>query len=77
MAHPVSFAEYTSPTAVNAGYVQGERIGEWVYEHALQPVNPPPTIAASPVSEKAEHWKLRKIMVGEDSGQKLTDLGNQ
>ena len=65
------------PTAVNAGYVQGERIGEWVYEHALQPVNPPPTIAASPVSEKAEHWKLRKIMVGEDSGQKLTDLGNQ
>ncbi len=35
------------------------------------------SVAASPVSEKAEHWKLRKIMVGEDSGQKLTDLGNQ
>jgi hypothetical protein len=42
-------------TAVNAGYIQGERIGEWVYEHALQPANPRPAITASPVSEKAEH----------------------
>ena len=42
-------------TAVNAGYIQGEQIGEWVYEHALQPVKPQPAITASPVSEKAEH----------------------
>ncbi len=42
-------------TAVNAGYIQGERIGEWVYEHALQPANPRPTITASPMSERAEH----------------------
>jgi hypothetical protein len=25
------------PTAVRAGYEQGERIGAWTYEHALQP----------------------------------------
>jgi hypothetical protein len=41
-------------TAVNAGYIQGESIGEWVYEHALQPAKPPPASTASLVSEKAE-----------------------
>ena len=40
-------------TAVNAGYIQGERIGEWVFEHALRPANPPSAITASPVPEKA------------------------
>jgi YHS domain-containing protein/membrane-associated phospholipid phosphatase len=39
-------------TAVNAGYIQGERIGEWVFEHALRPANPPQAMTASPVSEK-------------------------
>ena len=42
-------------TAVNAGYIQGERIGEWVYEHALRPAQPQPAITASPASEKTEH----------------------
>jgi membrane-associated phospholipid phosphatase len=28
-------------TAVNAGYIQGEHIGQWVFEHALRPANPP------------------------------------
>ena len=42
-------------SAVNAGYIQGERIGEWVFEHALRPANPPPAITASPVAEKATH----------------------
>src|SRR6516165_3182880 len=37
-------------TAVNAGYIQGERIGEWAFEHALQPANRP-AITASPVSK--------------------------
>jgi YHS domain-containing protein len=37
---------------VNAGYIQGERIGEWVFEHALRPANPPQAMTASPVSEK-------------------------
>ena len=40
-------------TAVNAGYIQGERIGEWAFEHALQPANPP-AVTASSVSEKEE-----------------------
>ena len=39
-------------TAVNAGYTQGERIGEWVSEHALRPV-PAPESTAVPVPEKA------------------------
>ena len=39
-------------TAVNAGYIQGERIGEWVFEHALRPANPSQAITAPPVSEK-------------------------
>jgi hypothetical protein len=38
--------------AVNAGYTQGERIGEWVSEHALRPV-PAPESTAVPVPEKA------------------------
>ena len=40
-------------TAVNAGYIQGERIGEWAFEHALRPANPP-AVTASSVSEKEE-----------------------
>jgi membrane-associated phospholipid phosphatase len=40
-------------TAVNAGYIQGERIGEWAFEHALRPANPP-AVTASLVSEKEE-----------------------
>ena len=39
-------------TAVNAGYIQGERIGEWAFEHALQPAKPQQAISASRVSEK-------------------------
>ena len=39
-------------TAVNAGYIQGERIGEWVFEHALRPANPQPAIIPSTASEK-------------------------
>jgi YHS domain-containing protein/membrane-associated phospholipid phosphatase len=39
-------------TAVNAGYIQGERIGEWVFEHALRPANPSQAITAPPESEK-------------------------
>ena len=42
-------------TAVNAGYTQGERIGEWVFEHALRPANPPSASTASPAPEKAAH----------------------
>ena len=40
-------------TAVNAGYIQGARIGEWAFEHALRPANPR-AITASPASEKEE-----------------------
>jgi len=39
-------------TAVNAGYVQGERIGEWTYENALRPAKAQQAMTASPVSEK-------------------------
>jgi hypothetical protein len=42
-------------TAVSVGYIQGERIGEWVFEHALRPAKPGPAITASPVSEQAAH----------------------
>ena len=42
-------------TAVNAGYIQGERIGEWAFEHALRPAKPQPAITASPASEKTGH----------------------
>ena len=40
-------------TAVNEGYMQGARIGEWVFEHAVRPVTHPPAAAASPEAEKA------------------------
>ncbi len=39
-------------TAVNAGYVQGERIGEWAYENALRPAKAQQAMTASSVSEK-------------------------
>ena len=39
-------------SAVNAGYVQGERIGEWAYENALRPAKAQQAMTASPVSEK-------------------------
>ena len=42
-------------TAVNAGYIQGERIGEWAFENALRPAKPQPAITASAGSEKTEH----------------------
>jgi membrane-associated phospholipid phosphatase len=42
-------------TAVNSGYIQGEQIGEWVFEHALRPTKPGPAIIPSPVSENAAH----------------------
>ena len=42
-------------TAVNAGYIQGERIGEWAFEHVLRPAKPQPAITASSASEKTEH----------------------
>jgi hypothetical protein len=42
-------------TAVNAGYIQGERIGEWAFENVLRPAKPQPAITASPASEKTEH----------------------
>jgi membrane-associated phospholipid phosphatase len=38
-------------TAVSAGYIQGERIGEWVFEHALRPANSR-TASASPCRKK-------------------------
>ena len=40
-------------TAVNEGYMQGARIGEWVFEHAVRPVSHPPAAAAFPEAEKA------------------------
>jgi YHS domain-containing protein len=44
-------------TAVNAGYTQGERIGQWVFDHALRPANPP-AITASPVSKGSTTAKV-------------------
>jgi MFS family permease len=41
-------------SAVNAGYVQGERVGEWVFENALRPAKPQPAITASPAVGKVE-----------------------
>ena len=38
-------------SAVNAGYIQGERIGQWVFDHALRPANSQPAI--SPVVRKS------------------------
>ena len=56
-------------SAVKAGYVQGERIGEWAFENALRPAKAPQAITAAPVSEQrnteaAEH---------QDIGQSLSD----
>lgn len=34
-------------TAVNAGYLQGSRIGTWVFEQALRPIRAPQTVPAS------------------------------
>jgi len=42
-------------TAVKAGYIQGERIGEWVFENALRPAKPPSETTASTEPEKAAH----------------------
>ena len=42
-------------TAVNAGYIQGERIGEWAFENVLRPAKPQAAITASSASEKTEH----------------------
>ena len=39
-------------TAVNAGYIQGERIGEWAFEHALQPAKPQQAAAPLPPRRK-------------------------
>jgi membrane-associated phospholipid phosphatase len=36
-------------TAVNEGYIQGARIGEWVFANALRPASPRSAITASPV----------------------------
>jgi len=44
-------------TAVNAGYIQGERIGDWVFENALRPANRP-AITASPVSKGSTTAKV-------------------
>jgi hypothetical protein len=44
-------------TAVNAGYIQGEHIGEWVFEHALRPASPPGT-TAFPVSKGSSTAKV-------------------
>ena len=35
-------------TAVNEGYIQGARIGEWVFANALRPASPRSAITASP-----------------------------
>jgi YHS domain-containing protein/membrane-associated phospholipid phosphatase len=45
-------------TAVNAGYIQGERIGEWVFANALRPANPRPPITVSPVSKGSTTAKV-------------------
>jgi membrane-associated phospholipid phosphatase len=34
-------------TAVEVGYAQGERVGEWVFEHALRPAKPGPATTPS------------------------------
>jgi hypothetical protein len=40
-------------TAVNAGYLQGDRIGTWVFEQALRPVSTPRTLPASTASAES------------------------
>jgi membrane-associated phospholipid phosphatase len=37
-------------TAVEVGYAQGERVGEWVFEHALRPAKPGPATTPFPES---------------------------
>ena len=51
------------PSAVNAGYVRGERIGVWVFEHALRPANPQPAITASPDVGKSRTLSARAAAV--------------
>jgi hypothetical protein len=72
-AHPVSFCGIHFSTAVNAGYIQGER--EFANTHcSLRTL-----VRRSPLPPfgKSGTLKLRKIMdVGKDSGHKLTDLGH-
>jgi membrane-associated phospholipid phosphatase len=38
-------------SAVRAGYIQGEQVGDWVFQNALRPVKPQPVITTSQVSE--------------------------
>jgi YHS domain-containing protein/membrane-associated phospholipid phosphatase len=45
-------------TAVNEGYIQGARIGEWVFTNALRPANPRPAITVSPVSKASTTAKI-------------------
>ena len=45
-------------TAVNAGYIQGECIGDWVFENALRPAKAQQAITASLVSEELGHEKV-------------------
>ena len=45
-------------TAVNEGYIQGARIGEWVFANALRPANPRPAITVSPVSKGSTTAKI-------------------
>ena len=45
-------------TAVNEGYIQGARIGEWVFANALRPANPRPAITVSPVSKASTTAKI-------------------
>jgi hypothetical protein len=40
-------------TAVNEGYIQGQRVANWVFENALRPVGPRPATTATAVPEKA------------------------
>jgi hypothetical protein len=37
-------------TAVEVGYAQRERVGEWVFEHALRPAKPGPATTPFPES---------------------------
>ena len=54
-------------TAVNAGYIQGERIGEWAFEHALRPATHPqastPSCAVEKVgaASKDATWSIEAI----------------
>jgi membrane-associated phospholipid phosphatase len=42
-------------SAVRAGYIQGEQVGDWVFQNALRPVKPQPVITTSQVSEPSDH----------------------